>query len=108
MEHGYLILAILALLFASIYGYSYIPVVLENKKEKRLKIEQAELEEARKKIYLEKQEIRDEKLNKSLKRSAEIRIELELLELKKINRSGLFEDELNRMKVEKMKKQQAG
>lgn len=107
MEHGYLILAILALLFTSIYGYSYIPVILEKKKEKRLKMEQAELEEARKTMNLAKKDVRDEKLNKSLKRSAEIRMELELLELKKINRSGLFEEELHRMKVEKMKKQQA-
>lgn len=108
MEHGYLILALLALLFISMYGYSYIPVVLERRKEKRLKIEEAALEEERKKEQLVKQAIRDEKLKKSLKRSSEIRMELQLLEQTKENRSGLFEDELHQMKVDKMKKQQTG
>ncbi|PKQ43600.1 hypothetical protein [Confluentibacter flavum] len=108
MEHGYLILAIIALLFISMYGYSYIPVVLEKRKEKRLKIEQEELEEARKKENLMKQELRDEKLNKSLKRSAEIKMELQQLEQMKKNKTGPFEEELNQMKVDKMKKQQAG
>lgn len=108
MEHGYLILAILALLFISMYGYSYIPVILEKRREKQLKIEQEKLEEARKKENLVKQELRDEKLNKSLKRSAEIRMELQRLEQIKKNGTGLFQEELNQMKVDKMKKQQAG
>ncbi|WP_162623337.1 hypothetical protein [Confluentibacter sediminis] len=108
MEHGYLILAILALLFIGIYGYSYVPIILEKRKEKQLKIEQVELQEVRKKDNLIKQELRDERLNKSLKRSAEIRKELQRLEQMKKNRGSLFEDELNQMKVEKMKKQQAG
>ena len=46
MEHGYLILALVALLFISMYGYSYIPLILEKRKETRLKIEEAALEEA--------------------------------------------------------------
>lgn len=108
MEHGYLILAILALLFVSMYGYSYIPVIMEKRKEKRLKIEQEELEEARKKGNLMKQELREEKLNKSLKRSAEIRTELQRLDQMKKNGTGLFQEELNQLKVDKMKKQQAG
>ncbi|MGE5943523.1 MAG: hypothetical protein ACM31G_04195 [Flavobacteriales bacterium] len=107
MEHGYLILAILVLLFTSIYGYSYIPVVLEKRREKQLKIEHAELEETMKREKLMKQELRDEKLSKSLKRSMEIRMELQQLEQMKKNRAGLFEEELHQMKVDKMKKQQA-
>ena len=107
MEHGYLILALLTLLFLSMFGYSYIPVILENRREARLKVEQALLEETRRKEKLMKQELRDERLNKSLKRSAEIRMELQRLEQMKVNRMGLLEEELNLMKVDKMKKQQA-
>jgi hypothetical protein len=107
MEHGYLILALIILLFVSMYGYSYIPFILEKRKEERLKIEQAALEEVIKKEKFRKQELRDEKLNKSLQRSAEIRRELARLEQLKTNRMGLFEEELNLMKVEQMKKKQA-
>jgi len=107
MEHGYLILALVVLLFISMYGYSYIPAILEKRKEARLKMEQTALEEARSREKLMMQELREDRLNKSLKRSAEIRMELQRLEQIKLNRMGLFEEELNLMKIEKMKKQQA-
>lgn len=107
MENGYLILALVALLFISIYGYSYMPIFLEKRKEKRLKMEEAALEEARQIEKLKKQELRDEKLNKSLKRSAEIRMELQRLEQMKRDRMDLFDEELQKAKIEKMKKQQA-
>lgn len=106
MENAYLILAILALLFISMYGYSYIPVILESKKLKQLKIEQAELEEEREQDPVVKRDLADDKLSKSLKRSAEIRRELHRLEQMKMNKMSFLEDELNQMKVEKMKKQQ--
>jgi hypothetical protein len=106
MEHGFLILALVALLFISIYGYSYIPFILERRKIARLKIEQTALDKVKDEEKLMKQELRDERLKKSLKRSAEIRMELERLEQMKTNRKGFFEDELL-AKVEKMKKQQA-
>jgi hypothetical protein len=107
MEHGFLILTILVLLFASIYGYSYMPVYFEKRREKRLKIEQARLNELYNKEKLRKQEIRDEKLNLILKRSAEIRKELQLLEQMKINRKSFNEDDMYQMKVDQMKKKQA-
>jgi hypothetical protein len=107
MEHGFLILAILVLLFASIYGYSYVPVYLEKRREKRLKIEQAKLDELYNQEKIKKQEIRDEKLSKLQKRSAEIRKELQLLEQMKINRKNYNEDEMYQMKVDQMKKKQA-
>ncbi|MBU3821152.1 hypothetical protein KO566_03690 [Flavobacteriaceae bacterium XHP0103] len=108
MEHGFLILAILVLLFAGMYGYSFIPVALEKKKEQRLKLEQERLEEERRQRKIKNQELRDEKFHALNKRSQEIRKELERLEQMKKNRKGLFEDEMNQMKVDKMKKQKAG
>lgn len=107
MEHGYLILALVTLLFISMYGYSYIPLILEKRKETRLKIEEAALEEARNRERSLKQDLREGRLNRSLKRSGEIRMELQRIEQMKLNRMGLFEEELNMMKVDKMKKQQA-
>ena len=107
MEHGYLILALVALLFISMYGYSYIPIILEKRKEAQLRMEQIELEEARESEKLMKQELRDDKLNKSLKRSAEIRMELQRIAQMKKDRMDLFEEELQLMKIEKMKNQQA-
>lgn len=107
MEHGLLILALIALLFISMYGYSYIPIVLEKRKEVQLRMEESVLEETRKRERLMKKELREEKLNTSLKRSAEIRMELQRIEQMKKDRMGLFEEELNLLKVEKMKKQQA-
>ncbi|HLU85163.1 MAG TPA: hypothetical protein VKZ45_06800 [Vicingaceae bacterium] len=109
MEHGYFILAILALLFAGMYGYSYIPVFLEKKKEERLKLEQERLEEEKRQRKIRNQELRDEKYLALNKRSQEIKRELERLEQMKINRKkGLYEDELHQAKVDKMKKQKAG
>lgn len=108
MEHGYLILAILVLLFAGMYGYSYIPVFLEKKKEERLKLEKEKLDEERKQRKIKNQELRDEKYHALNKRSLEIKKELERLEQMKRDRKGLNEDEVNQMKVDKMKKQQAG
>lgn len=107
MEHGYLILSLLVLLFLSMYGYSYIPVIFENRREARLKIEQTLLEETRMKEKLMKQQLRDERLNKSLQRSAEIRRELQRIEEMRAYRREGLEEAMQRMKIESMKKQQA-
>ena len=108
MEHGFLILAILVFLFASIYGYSYLPVYFETIREKKLKIEHAMLEELHKQEMLKKQEVREEKLYQVNQRSAEIRKELQLLEQKKMNRKNFNEDDmLYQRKVDQMKNKQA-
>ncbi len=80
MENGYVILGIVALLFLSMYGYSYATVVWENMKLKKEKKREARKEELIQEKRLLNQKIREEKFQKFNKRKEEIKHELMLLE----------------------------
>jgi hypothetical protein len=99
MDNGYIILSIVALLFLSIYGFSYASVTLGKYRAKKAMNNEMLLEEIRLQDNVKKQEIRDEKLRKQNKRREEISHELRLLEQMKENR-----DKSNKMRVEQMKK----
>ncbi|MFD1614390.1 hypothetical protein [Gelatiniphilus marinus] len=99
MENGFVILAIIALLFLSIYGYTYGTIALEKIKEKKNEKQNMRLEEIRLEERQRRQAIRDEKLRKQNKRREEIKRELKLLEEKKLNN----DHQLNTLRVEKMK-----
>ncbi|MDO5970746.1 hypothetical protein Q4Q35_13090 [Flavivirga aquimarina] len=80
MENGYVILGIIALLFLSMYGYSYMSVAMEKFRIKREKKREILKDELRRQERIKKQEIRDEKFRKFNKRKEEIQHELMLLE----------------------------
>ncbi len=80
MEHGYLILSLVALLFISMYGYSYMSVSREMLKQKRKEKTELAKEERRRQERIKNQEIRDEKLREFNERKEEIQRELALLE----------------------------
>ncbi|GAA3610432.1 hypothetical protein Q4Q39_16540 [Flavivirga amylovorans] len=80
MENGYVILGIIALLFLSMYGYSYLSVAMEKMKLKKEKKKEAQKEELRRQQRVINQEARDEKFRKFNKRKEEIKHELMLLE----------------------------
>ena len=80
MENGYVILGIIALLFLSMYGYAYLAVAVEKKKQKGAANKLAEKSELRRLESLKKQAIIDEKVRKFNERKDEIQRELMLLE----------------------------
>ncbi|SFZ92771.1 hypothetical protein SAMN05428642_102972 [Flaviramulus basaltis] len=80
MENGYVILGIIALLFLSMYGYSYLSVVREKMVQKREQKAQLDKEELRRQRRLKNQEIIDEKVRLFNKRKEEIQHELMMLE----------------------------
>jgi len=79
MENGYVILGIIAVLFLSMYGFSYLSVAREKLAQK--KYQEAELEKAerRRQARLKHQAIMDEKVRKFNERKEEIQRELVLL-----------------------------
>ena len=79
MENGYVILGIVALLFLSMYGYSYLSVYREKMRQKRKKEEEIEKQKARRERRLAHQAMIDEKVEKFNKRKEEIQHELMLL-----------------------------
>ncbi|AUS06038.1 hypothetical protein [Pseudotamlana carrageenivorans] len=89
MEYGFVVLGIVALLFLSIYGYSYISVAQEKAKMMKERQILKEKEELQRQRRLRHQEIIDEKVNKIAKRSEEIQKELKLFkEMKKKQKVG--------------------
>ncbi|WP_067149814.1 hypothetical protein [Pseudotamlana agarivorans] len=79
MEYGFVVLGIVALLFLSMYGYSYISVAQEKAKMMKERQMRKEKEELRRERRLRHQAVIDEKVNKIAKRSEEIQRELKLL-----------------------------
>ncbi|MFL1011246.1 hypothetical protein [Flavisericum labens] len=80
MESGFVILGIIALLFLSMYGYSYLSVYREKMSQKQQKKKEQEKQEARRLRRLAHQATVDEKVEKFNKRKEEIQRELMLLE----------------------------
>ncbi|OBQ54643.1 hypothetical protein JJL45_14620 [Tamlana sp. s12] len=85
MEYGFVVLGIVALLFLSMYGYSYISVAQEKAKMMKERQMRKEKEELRRERRLRHQAVIDEKVNKIAKRSEEIQRELKLLKEMKEN-----------------------
>ena len=80
MENGYVILSIIALLFLSMYGYSYLSVSMEKMKLNKEKKREVQKDVLRHQERIKNQEARDEKFQKFNKRKEEIKHELMLLE----------------------------
>ena len=78
MENGLVILGIIALLFLSMYGYSYLSVAREKMKVKKEQKMQLEKDVLRREKRLAHQAIIDEKVRKFNKRKEEIQRELNL------------------------------
>ncbi|MBU2951327.1 hypothetical protein KO493_11525 [Tamlana agarivorans] len=79
MEYGFVVLGIVALLFISMYGYSYISVAQEKAKLTKERQLRKEKEEHRRQSRLRHQAIIDEKVSKVAARREEIQRELQLL-----------------------------
>lgn len=86
MENGYIILAIIALLFICIYGFAHLSTTLDKIRQRKADKLEIEKEELRLAENIRKQAVRDEKLRQSLKRREEIQVELKNLEIMKRNR----------------------
>jgi len=79
MDNGYVILGIIAVLFLSMYGLSYISVAREKLAQKKYQEQELEKAELRRQARLKHQEIIEEKVRKFNKRKDEIQHELVLL-----------------------------
>ncbi|MDO6758656.1 hypothetical protein Q4566_00470 [Tamlana sp. 2_MG-2023] len=79
MEYGFVVLGIVALLFISMYGYSYLSVAQERAKLMKERQVRKDKEEERRQSRLRHQAIIDEKVNKVAARREEIQRELKLL-----------------------------
>lgn len=79
MENGYIILGIIALLFLSMYGFSYLSVAREKMSQKKFQQKELEKAELRRKARLEHQELIEAKVKKFNERKEEIQHELVLL-----------------------------
>ncbi|PWH81785.1 hypothetical protein DIS18_13990 [Algibacter marinivivus] len=79
MENGYIILGIIALLFLSMYGFSYFSVAREKMNQKRLQQKELEKAELRRQARIKNQELIDERVRKFNQRKEEIQHELMLL-----------------------------
>ncbi|MBD0830582.1 hypothetical protein [Aestuariibaculum sediminum] len=80
MENGYLILGIIALLFISMYGYSYYSVFREKMNQRKAQDAEAKAEKERQLLRQQRQAEVDARVAKFNKRKEEIQHELELLE----------------------------
>ena len=80
MDNGYVILGIIALLFLSMYGFSYLSVIREKIAQKNEEKKQLEKEELRRQRRIKNQEIIDLRVSAFNKRKEEIQRELMLLE----------------------------
>ncbi|MCL5130458.1 MULTISPECIES: hypothetical protein [unclassified Algibacter] len=79
MENGYVIIGIIALLFLSMYGYSYLSVLKEKAKQKEESQKQKEAQEIRRKARIEKQDALLERVRLFNERKEENRAELMML-----------------------------
>jgi hypothetical protein len=80
MDNGFIILGIIALLFLSMYGFSYFSVAREKMNQKKIQQKELEKAELRRQARIKNQELIDERVRKFAKRKEEIRHELMLLE----------------------------
>jgi len=80
MDNGFIILGIIALLFLSMYGFSYFSVAMEKMKQKKILQKQLDKAEVRRQARVENQELIDERVRKFAERKEEIQHELMLLE----------------------------
>ncbi|WP_298346352.1 hypothetical protein [uncultured Algibacter sp.] len=79
MENGFVILGIIALLFLSMYGFSYLSVARERMAQKRDQQKELEKAELRRQARIKNQELIDERVRKFNQRKEEIQHELMLL-----------------------------
>lgn len=79
MDNGYVILGIVALLFLSMYGFSYFSVAREKMKQKRSLQKELKKDEQRRLARMENQKLVDERVRKFAERKEEIQHELMLL-----------------------------
>ena len=79
MENGFIILGIIALLFLSMYGFSYLSVARERMAQKRDQQKELEKAELRRQARIKNQELIDERVRKFNQRKEEIQHELMLL-----------------------------
>ncbi|MEL0652545.1 MULTISPECIES: hypothetical protein [unclassified Algibacter] len=79
MENGYVIIGIIALLFVSMYGYSYWSVFKEKARQKEEGLLQREAQEKRRQDRVEKQEALLERVRIFNERKEEKRAETRLL-----------------------------
>ncbi|SFD17008.1 hypothetical protein [Algibacter pectinivorans] len=79
MENGYIILGLIALLFLSIYGFSYLSVAREKMNQKKQQQKELEKAQLRRQARIKNQELIDERVRKFNKRKEEIQHELMLL-----------------------------
>ncbi|WP_405291046.1 hypothetical protein [Algibacter sp. Ld11] len=80
MENGYVIIGIIALLFLSMYGYSYWSVFKEKVRQKEENLKQTEAQEIRRKARIEKQEALLERVRVFNERKKEMRQKSPLLD----------------------------
>tara|TARA_R110002049_G_scaffold3795_5_gene27586 strand:- start:65889 stop:66170 length:282 start_codon:yes stop_codon:yes gene_type:complete len=86
MEHGYIILSIIALLFICMYGFAHLSTALDKIRQRKARKLEVEKEALRKAENARKQAVRDEKLRESMKRREEIQQELKKLEIMRMKR----------------------
>ncbi|MDO7138357.1 hypothetical protein [Algibacter lectus] len=79
MENGYVIIGIIALLFVSMYGYSYWSVFKEKAKQKEEGLMQKKAQEKRRQDRVEKQEALLERVRVFNERKEEKRAETRML-----------------------------
>ncbi len=79
MENGFVILGIIALLFLSMYGYSYLSVAIEKMSQKRIQKKELIKDDQRRQSRVENQKLIDERVRKFSQRKEEIQHELMLL-----------------------------
>ncbi|KAA5824075.1 hypothetical protein FPF71_10695 [Algibacter amylolyticus] len=79
MENGYIILGLIALLFLSIYGFSYLSVAREKMNQKKQQQKELEKAQLRRQARIKNQELIDERVRKFNERKEEIQHELMLL-----------------------------
>ena len=79
MDNGYVILGIIALLFLSMYGFSYFSVAMEKMKHKRMLKKELDKADLRRQARVKNQELIDERVRKFAERKEEIQHELMLL-----------------------------
>jgi Flp pilus assembly protein TadB len=87
MEHGYIILSIIALLFICMYGFAYSSIALDKRRQRKAAKLEVEREAIRKAENAKKQAVRDQKLQESMKRRDEIQEELKRLERIKLEQA---------------------
>ena len=79
MENGFVILGIIALLFLSMFGYSYLSVAIEKMSQKRIQKKELIKDDQRRQSRVENQKLIDERVRKFSQRKEEIQHELMLL-----------------------------